>query len=92
MLRDIPGISWVVNCCKLCRQGEATLAWSKALDIIEAMLDEDTTKGIKEGPGEEGRALCAGPELRGVQDCGGTQDCERTDAKFVAKLWAGTSF
>ena len=39
----------------------------------------------------EGRAARgAGPELRGVQDCGGKQEGERMDAKFGTKFWADT--
>ena len=37
-------------------------------------LDEDTTKDAEEGAGEEVRTRGAAPELRGVQDRGGTQD------------------
>ena len=69
------------------------LAWSEAQDTIE---DEDTTEDAKDaaqdGANEEGRACRAGPELRGVQDCCGTQASERTDAKFGAKFGAGRSF
>ena len=58
----------------------------------ESSTDEDTTEDAEEGAGEEGMARGAGPELRGVQDCAGTQAGERTDAKFGAKFGAGTSF
>ena len=48
-----------------------TLAGSKAQDIIKAQLDEDT------------RQRGAGPELRGVQNCGGTQAGERIRSRQV---------
>ena len=43
----------------------------------------------EEGAGEEGRARGAGPELRGVQDCGGIQVGERMNTKFRSEIWSG---
>ena len=54
--------------------------------------DEDAMEDAEEVACEEGRPCSAAQELRGVQDCGGTQAGERMDTKFGAKFRVGETF
>ena len=66
---------------------------NERLPVMKSLVqDEDTMEDAEEVACEEGRPCSAAQELRGVQDCGGTQAGERMDTKFGAKFRVGETF